>query len=241
MRRVLVLFALVSLTWVVAVPASASVTGGCRGSATIQGVTYTPGNDTPSNPVRLPAELDVPIDYKGSVPFENKGHSGWIGVDIANFTVRVFEWSHPNQGNDQEAEGTVSTTDVYEALPFDIVGLYRVSGAHAASGGSCTGFAYVLIEGNPLATPIGSVAVIGALVMLLDLLVLGRVPASKPGLRITLGALSGLLLGAFGALVLQQFGVWPLDVLSVYGLPALGLILGIIWTKLAPFAPKPAP
>lgn len=46
--------------------------------------------------------------------------------------------------------------------------------------------------------------------------------------RPILGAVSGLFLGAFLALDLQQFSIRPLDNLSVYGLPLIGLALGVI-------------
>jgi hypothetical protein len=50
-----------------------------------------------------------------------------------------------------------------------------------------------------------------------------------------LAAISGLLFGAFVALILQQWAVYPLTSLSVLGLPALGLILGLVLAAWAPF------
>jgi hypothetical protein len=43
-------------------------------------------------------------------------------------------------------------------LPFDVVGVYRVSGFHHGDVGACDGFVYVKIEGNPLATVPGAAA-----------------------------------------------------------------------------------
>ncbi len=56
--------------------------------------------------------------------------------------------------------------------------------------------------------------------------------------RPVLGAISGLFLGVFAALDLQQFGVRPLDNLSVFGLPLIGLVVGLAFAYWAPFRRK---
>ena len=53
-----------------------------------------------------------------------------------------------------------------------------------------------------------------------------------------LGFISGLLFGVFVAILLQQYGVRPLDNLSVFGLPVVGAILGLIVARVAPFGSK---
>jgi hypothetical protein len=61
--------------------------------------------------------------------------------------------------------------------------------------------------------------------------------------RPVLGAIAGLFLGAFVALDLMMFKVRTLDDLSVIGLPAIGLVLGIVLALWAPFGrrqPSPA-
>ena len=58
--------------------------------------------------------------------------------------------------------------------------------------------------------------------------------------RPVLGAISGLLLGAFVAVDLMMFKVHRLDDLSVFGLPAIGLVLGILLGLLPPFGGGPA-
>lgn len=58
--------------------------------------------------------------------------------------------------------------------------------------------------------------------------------------RPVLGAISGLFLGIFVALDLQQFGIRPLDNLSVFGLPLLGLALGLGVSRWAPFGRRPS-
>lgn len=53
--------------------------------------------------------------------------------------------------------------------------------------------------------------------------------------RPVLGAISGLLFGVAVALFLQQAGVRPIDNLSFFGLPLLGLALGLglaLWAPL---------
>lgn len=49
------------------------------------------------------------------------------------------------------------------------------------------------------------------------------------------GAISGFFFGLFLALTLQQFAIRPLDTLSVVGLPLLGLVLGLLLARAAPF------
>lgn len=50
-----------------------------------------------------------------------------------------------------------------------------------------------------------------------------------------LGAISGIFFGAFLALFLQQWAIYPLTPLSVFALPILGLILGLLLAAWAPF------
>lgn len=53
--------------------------------------------------------------------------------------------------------------------------------------------------------------------------------------RPALGAFGGLLLGIGVAVLIQQYGLWPLDPLLAYGLPALFLLLGVVFARWAPF------
>jgi hypothetical protein len=50
-----------------------------------------------------------------------------------------------------------------------------------------------------------------------------------------LGAISGLFLGLGVAILLQQFSIRPLDNLSFFGLPLLGIVLGLLVAAWAPF------
>lgn len=58
--------------------------------------------------------------------------------------------------------------------------------------------------------------------------------------RPILGAISGLFFGAFLSLTLMLWGIWPLDRMSVFGLPALFLVIGILLAMLAPLGRKRA-
>jgi len=143
--------------------------GACWGTATIKGVTYTPANDTPSNAIPLPDEDGILIDYEGTVDFENTHHSGEIGVRIAGFDIAIADWGDANTADDRGASGTYELDDAYEKIedvvPFGRVpGIWIVSGSHTASGGECSGFAMIKIEGNPLSHPVGWVA-LGGLVL----------------------------------------------------------------------------
>ncbi len=146
-------------------PARGSVSGGCTGEATIDGVTYTPANDTPSNPVVIPVDKEgVVASWKGSVNFENKNHSGQLQLALPIGSVQIAKWGHPNPGNATSASGTYQLDDLWEMLGFKITGMYTVSGSHSASGGSCSGFAVVKFAGSPLGTPLGIVVVVGGVI-----------------------------------------------------------------------------
>ncbi len=52
--------------------------------------------------------------------------------------------------------------------------------------------------------------------------------------RPIIGIIGGLLFGIGLALVLQQAGVYPLKPASVYGLPIVGVVLGLVMAGWAP-------
>ena len=55
-----------------------------------------------------------------------------------------------------------------------------------------------------------------------------------------LGAVAGFFFGLFLAIDIQQFGVYPLTSLSLFGLPLLGLLLGLGIAAWGPFGRKRA-
>jgi hypothetical protein len=52
--------------------------------------------------------------------------------------------------------------------------------------------------------------------------------------RPVLGAISGFFFGVFLSLALMMFGIWPLDALSVFGLPLIFLVIGLLLAAWAP-------
>ncbi len=52
--------------------------------------------------------------------------------------------------------------------------------------------------------------------------------------RPVIGVIGGLLFGIGMVIVLQQAGIYPLKPLSVYGLPILGIVLGLAMARTAP-------
>ncbi|MBI2238332.1 MAG: hypothetical protein HYU54_07400 [Actinobacteria bacterium] len=162
-----------------AAPAGAAVTGPCDGSATIEGVTYTPANDTPGNPVALPDKEGVVASWEGSTDGPIHNHNGEIGVDVGPFTIPVADWAGENKKDEVQKKGEYQLDDAYAKLPLGIVGLFRVSGSHIGDEASCEGFVYVKIEGNPLSTVPGVAA--AALTTATAALVAAAGVARRPG------------------------------------------------------------
>ena len=148
---------------VAAQPAGAYVSPGCTGSGTINGKTYTPANDTPGNPVRLPDKGTVV--YQGSTAALTKPHHGHIDVVIGPGSVTIYSWASRNDGNKLSSGGSKDLTKIHDKLPFGIAGLYKVTGEHFNNGKLyCSGWAYVKFDQSPLGTPIGAGA-LGASVL----------------------------------------------------------------------------
>lgn len=124
--------------------------------AEIDGVRYTPRNDTKDDPVVVPAGEEITVDYHGLTTAKIRDHHGQITIDLAGFGLVVGEWSSPNKPR-PETEKSGTTTIRIPNVP----GLYDVSGFHTGNGGTCKGFAMVRIEGNPLTTPAGAGSVAG--------------------------------------------------------------------------------
>lgn len=150
--RTLLVAALAGGPLVLAGSANAGMTGPCDGSATIKGVTYTPANDTPANPVVLPDEEGVVVKWEGHTTTPIHNHNGAIGVHIGPLRIDFADWAGKNAKDETREEGNYQLDDFYDAMPFKLVGIYRVSGDHQGDEGSCEGFAMVKIEGSPLGT-----------------------------------------------------------------------------------------
>lgn len=224
-----ILALVIALLWL-PLPAGADIQGPCDGSVTIDGVAYGPQNDTPANPIVVPNTEGLVAAWEGSTGPVITDHTGHLDLVIGPGSVRLADWAGENADREVSASGTYSVDEAFALLPIDVVGLYELTGSHAGNGGSCTGSVMVLIEGNPLGTPIGLVALIGLLLALVGI-GLARRLGSGAG-RMVLGAIAGLLAGVFAAVLLQQYGIRPLDNLSVLGIPLVMLVLGIILAQL---------
>lgn len=226
-----------------ALPARADVTGGCDGSAVIDGVTYTPANDTPSNPVVIPGERGVEVVWEGSTPFDNDGHAGSLHLHLGPTAFEVADWQDDNGDlpNESSAAGVAAVDALRDEVPFPLRGLYRVSGGHAAGGGACNGFVMLKFDGALLASPVAQGAT-GAVALSLLLVVFAGVASASAASagrirgRRVLGTAAGLLLGVSSALLLQQASVWPLDTLSTIVLPVLVALLAGLFATWAPLA-----
>jgi len=212
----------VALT-MVAGPAAADISGDCTAAdnfGVIDGIRYTPDNDTPDNPIILPDRAGVVVPYQGKVTAKIENHSGRITMPIGPAPITLGRpWSHPNTGGDLDAAGSYPLDDLYDKVPVDIVGLYRVEGTHSGKGGSCSGFALVLFEGGLFSSPVGMAGAGLILVMVLILLVaLFGHPLA--------GGLSGFFFGLGLALVFQQMGLSLLDNFAVFGLPLALMVFG---------------
>ena len=162
--------------------ASASITEGqgiCDGWAEIKGVRYTPANDTPGNAIPIPDEEGVLIDWEGTANMVNTGGEGAIYVNVAGFLIKVDDWK-TNNAVQISNSGVYQLDDFYEEVdkrvPIGRVpGIWRVDGRHKADGGSCAGFAMIKLEGNPLGTLIGWIAVAGLIITASGLIIAFRV------------------------------------------------------------------
>lgn len=203
--------------------ASASVTGDCTGSAEIQGVTYTPANDTPATAIPIPNEDGVTVKYSGSVGFKNTNHHGSVRVQVASFGIKVGDWAGTNEKDERGVKDQIYELDGFRSsLPVWIPGIWRVSATHSADGGSCSGFALIRLEGNPLGSAVGWI------VLALALGSLALLAQAVRKRRLALAIVAGLLLGLFFSVMLMMYAIRPLDSLSVYGSMLLFAIIGIV-------------
>ena len=224
-RRLAIIAALAALILaIIPAAATASVTGECDGSATIKGVTYGPDNDTPAKAIPIPDEAGVQVKYSGSVGFENKGHSGVAKVQVGPFNITLDKpWSGPNPDDDRGVTDQIYELDDFrDKLPIWIPGVWRVSATHSASGGECSGFAMIKLEGNPLGNVVGWVVLIGLIGSAAWLVssILRKKPVSA--------AFAGLIFGLFLALALMMWKIRPLDTLSTVILPIVLAILAVV-------------
>jgi hypothetical protein len=155
------------------------------------------------------------VDWGGTVSYESP--SGTVITDAA-YQLNVFNIPTPvggtnaNNGGD-DSQGSLA---VGASAPFQVAGLYYVSGSYAGEGGTCTGSGWIQLLGNPIGTAPwltgAGMAVVG---------ILGLV-AGLRGHRIT-SVLGGLLLGIGSALLLISHSLLPLAEFT----PLIAALIGV--------------
>lgn len=161
--RLAILLAGLGAVALLAAPALASLTGGCSATVTIDGIPYGPDNDSASNPIVVPDRSDVVASWRATVPFDNNGYSGAVGLVVGPTTITLAEWGPGSGAN--ASEGTYSRQELTNALPggVKLIGLYELAGHHQTSAGRCEGNAMVRFGGSPLESPVALVALGGTM------------------------------------------------------------------------------
>ncbi len=204
--------------------ATASVDGACSGEASIKGVSYTPANDTPGNAIPIPDEEGVIVTYSGSVGFENMGHSGVATVQVGPFNITLDKaWGGSNEQDDRGVTNqTYALDDFRDKLPIWIPGVWKVNASHSASGGECSGFAMIKLEGSPLGSVVGWVVLIGLIGLLYATV------SAVVRKHWFAAAFAALFAGVFLALALMMWSIRPLDTLTLVVMPIILAALAAI-------------
>lgn len=173
-KRLAVFGAVAAGVLLVAAPASAVVTGPCDGSVTIGGVTYGPENDTEDDPIVIPEERSgLVAEWEGTTGVPIRDHVGSVGIVVGPSTIEITHWSGANAEDETAASGSYSLNSL-PSMVANLTGIYEVTATHAGTGGSCSGSVMVLLEGNPLTTPVGAASVGGTLLAGAGMLLAGR-------------------------------------------------------------------
>lgn len=136
-----------------AAPASATVTGGCQGSGTIDANHYDAAQLDPASPITIPAEADVA--YQGSVPLPagtDRAYSGHIDLQLPlGGRVTVADWGGTSK---KTGDTGVFHYSVPSVVPRGVT--IRAEGSHTQAGlpAPCTGAFAVKLHGGPLDSPV---------------------------------------------------------------------------------------
>jgi hypothetical protein len=143
--------AVLSLAWAPAAGAAA-LTGGCSGTG-ISSDSDGSELDQASAPGAGATKSDpFLVDPDGTVAWE-----GTTGVAFHDHSWNVKVWGAKVKsggsanGDDLVEDGGVE--EVSDYLPFDAVGLYKVTGSISAAEGTCKGSGWIKVTGSPVATP----------------------------------------------------------------------------------------
>ncbi len=172
--KIATLFILFGALLLMGTAAQAAVEGGCSGTVTIDDKTYTEANDSPSNPIVIPDEEGLIASWTGSTGSVIKDFQGELGVVIGPASIVFVDWEGLNTDGKKDSKGNYQVDEAKDQLPVNLVGLYEVSGFHRGEGGDCEGSVMILLEGNPLTTPVGGGSAAGAVLALVGVLSAGR-------------------------------------------------------------------
>jgi hypothetical protein len=142
-----------------------SLEGGCTVSATSDLDSTDMTDATRSNPFEVDAEGT--ISWNATSPAAIRDHTWVINVDIAGFAVPVAKGGDPNTAGTLSSVDSKSIPELVQRakdqgtagadLLLGLRGIYRVFGNITGSS-SCSGDAYVRIQGSPLTELPGQVA-----------------------------------------------------------------------------------
>ncbi|HLA17052.1 MAG TPA: hypothetical protein VJZ72_09155 [Candidatus Limnocylindrales bacterium] len=167
------------------------------------------------------------VDWDGTVDWT--GSTGGTIVKNGLAHVEVFGLPTPlgtfTGHNDEENTTLSGTVGVANNAPFEVTGLFYVSGElRGESGPVCRGSAWLKLTGDPVGTPLFYVA-LGSLIV--GGLLVGR---SLPGRNILQGAIGGFVTGLGATALAVAFSVLPLlentPLALVVGLTVVGFVLG---------------
>ncbi|MGH8975444.1 MAG: hypothetical protein ACRD0C_19840 [Acidimicrobiia bacterium] len=164
-RLVALTFAGGTLALLCASPASATVTGGCQGSGTINGTLYDAAALDPATPITIPDEADV--NYAGSVPLPpgttDRTHSGKVDLQLPlGGSVTVADWG----GSSKEVSAAgVHHYSIPSVVPRGITVRADATHNHAGLSAPCTGAFSIKLEGGPLDSPLPTAAAAGGTII----------------------------------------------------------------------------
>ena len=235
MRPVLRRLALIALPALILVlPATASafpldkctltITSHDASGATLDTATSGADDATMSDPFLV--DFDGTVDWNGTMGTQVITNHHW-SVSIFNVPTPL-SGGDPNAGGKTDGSGTVQ---VGANLPFNLVGLFYVSGSISGTGGDCAGSGWMKLTGDP----VGTLPFLAFLIlMVLGLLLMALGYKGAAAWAIIGGIIFGLGL-SLGSIIFAMMLVGSWTPLAAIG---AGLVLGIV---VAFVGPKPAP
>ncbi len=203
-------------------PSGAAITGPCTLTATSTSTTGEP--DTLMGPATSDPNNPFDVDRNGSVTWSGTGPAITSGTyQLTVYGLPIWSGDIDNPDGKTSADGVIQLADI---LPIDVVGVIEVGGSVSGTGGSCSGSAWIRINGDPV-TSIPGLVGIGA-----GILGLVGVLSAIPGRHPFRGLLFGLVLGLGAGILAVVFGVVPVGALSplvaLAGGGVIGLVVGLL-------------